>query len=316
MIVGVGSSLLIMLKTESRPTHAVLGRLSGTEVYRNLSRYSSAREIEGVLIFRFDAALHFANKSYFKSLLQKYVHERSLSTEMSHPGEPPVTELPCSRIRLIVLDMYGVHDIDSTAFVMFKKLLLDFSEADIEVVIAGCKGPVRDMLIKGAVISSALLTSSGDRSNQQYCPSPLQPAPRKFEALKPGASWEMLSAGSSASVTDSSWEEAVMQVAESDTSLCQQFVTLKTAVRFAQWRVRTLEDEEEARGDVPMQQSMWAQVDQTDSPLTAALSSALSPSTTSRTGGAGLLLRGVSGEDDAAPTQWQRFVRNFQGEIN
>jgi MFS superfamily sulfate permease-like transporter len=27
MIVGVGSSLLIMLKTESRPTHAVLGRL-------------------------------------------------------------------------------------------------------------------------------------------------------------------------------------------------------------------------------------------------------------------------------------------------
>ena len=45
MIVGVSSSLLVMLKADSRPPHAVLGRLGETDVFRNLERYPSALEV-------------------------------------------------------------------------------------------------------------------------------------------------------------------------------------------------------------------------------------------------------------------------------
>ena len=104
-----------------------------------------------------------------------------------------------------------------------------------------------------------------------------------------------------------------MQVAESDASLCQQFVTLKTAVRFAQWRVRSLElQEEEASGDLPPdQQSMWGTTDRTDSPLSSALSAALSSASSLRAGG-GLLLGAAGGvSEEVALTRWQRFMLSF-----
>ena len=67
-------------------------------------------------------------------------------------------------IRVIVLDLYGVHDIDTSAIKMLKTVLADFKSGkgvrvmagggSIEVVVAGCKGPVRDILTKGGVIGT------------------------------------------------------------------------------------------------------------------------------------------------------------------
>jgi MFS superfamily sulfate permease-like transporter len=55
-------AVLFLLYRSSRPTSVVLGRLPGTTIYRDVSRFERAEETAGVLIFRFDAPLHFANK--------------------------------------------------------------------------------------------------------------------------------------------------------------------------------------------------------------------------------------------------------------
>jgi MFS superfamily sulfate permease-like transporter len=55
-------AVLFLLYRSSRPTSVVLGRLPGTTIYRDVSRFEKAEETAGVLIFRFDAPLHFANK--------------------------------------------------------------------------------------------------------------------------------------------------------------------------------------------------------------------------------------------------------------
>lgn len=45
---------------------AVLGRLPGTTVYRNVQQYPEAYTYNGIVIVRIDAPIYFANISYIK----------------------------------------------------------------------------------------------------------------------------------------------------------------------------------------------------------------------------------------------------------
>jgi high affinity sulfate transporter 1 len=226
MLVGVGSSLLVMLKADSRPPHAVLGRLGDTDVFRNLERYPSASEVPGVFIFRFDAALNFANKNFFKSLLLRYVVARQLAG---------------NAIRVIVLDLYGVHDIDSSAIKMLKTVLADLRAGkgaraiagggSIEVVVAGCKGPVRDILTRGGVISAEADDGDGGDNGDSI---------GGFGSQSNRSSLVMSPTGS---MTEEEWNEAMQEVESAGAnSLCHQFVLLKTAVKYAEWRVMNITD--------------------------------------------------------------------------
>lgn len=47
LVIGVGTSMVVMLRGSSRPSYAVLGRLQGTDVFRNISRYPTAIEEPG-----------------------------------------------------------------------------------------------------------------------------------------------------------------------------------------------------------------------------------------------------------------------------
>jgi MFS superfamily sulfate permease-like transporter len=167
---------MVMLKGSTRPSYAVLGRLQGTDVFRNVQRYPTAEEEHGVrnfhfrpglpsrptplshhtdgrgatqvFVFRFDAELNFTNKGFFKATLFRLVKERQQRGQF---------------IRVVVLDLYGVHDIDATAIKMFKSVVSELSSGKggaaagggaMEVVMAGAKGPVRDMLRRGGLIKT------------------------------------------------------------------------------------------------------------------------------------------------------------------
>jgi len=47
-------------------TAAVLGRLPGTTVYRNVKQYPEAYSYNGIVIVRVDAPIYFANTSFIK----------------------------------------------------------------------------------------------------------------------------------------------------------------------------------------------------------------------------------------------------------
>jgi len=48
------------------PRTAVLGRLPGTTVYRNILQYPEAFTYNGIVVVRIDAPIYFANISYIK----------------------------------------------------------------------------------------------------------------------------------------------------------------------------------------------------------------------------------------------------------
>ncbi|XP_021295781.1 sulfate transporter 4.1, chloroplastic-like isoform X2 [Herrania umbratica] len=72
VLVGVGVSLAFVIHESANPHIAVLGRLPGTTVYRNIQQYPEAYTYNGIVIVRIDAPIYFANISYIKDRLREY----------------------------------------------------------------------------------------------------------------------------------------------------------------------------------------------------------------------------------------------------
>jgi SulP family sulfate permease len=131
--IGVGLSLALVLYKSSHPHVAILGRLPGTTIYRNVNRFKDAQEIKGVLIMRFDAQLFFANAHIFYKLIDDALVDRD-------------------GLKLVVVNAEAINTLDSTAAHMLTDLADDLRRADVDLVFTGVKGPVRDIMMKNRIV--------------------------------------------------------------------------------------------------------------------------------------------------------------------
>jgi len=128
LAVGVGASLLWFVIRSTRPHFAVLGRVPGTQAFRNLKHFPEARTWRGVLIVRMDAQFYFGNVSFLKERLQTLVAEAA---------EPVCT---------IIVDAGSINQLDASADAALHELLTDFEARKIRLLFAGVKGPVREVM--------------------------------------------------------------------------------------------------------------------------------------------------------------------------
>ncbi|XP_022990265.1 sulfate transporter 4.1, chloroplastic-like isoform X3 [Cucurbita maxima] len=96
VLIGVGVSLAFVIHESANPHMAVLGRLPGTTVYRNIQQYPEAYTYNGIVIVRIDAPIYFANTSYISDRLREYEVEVDRST-----GRGPDVE----RVYFVVIEM-------------------------------------------------------------------------------------------------------------------------------------------------------------------------------------------------------------------
>jgi len=71
LLIGFVFALLMFVARTQRPKCEQLGHLDGSDIYRNASKYSPVNVSEGVVIFKFNSILYYANKDYFASKVQK-----------------------------------------------------------------------------------------------------------------------------------------------------------------------------------------------------------------------------------------------------
>ncbi|NXV12463.1 S26A6 protein, partial [Cepphus grylle] len=73
--IGLGASvafgLLTVIFRTQLPHYSIMGRISDTEVYRDMADYQMAQEIPGVKIFRSSSTLYFANVELYAEALKK-----------------------------------------------------------------------------------------------------------------------------------------------------------------------------------------------------------------------------------------------------
>src|SRR3954452_22770464 len=132
MIPGIGIAIVIavieFLWDGWRPHFAVLGRVDGVRGYHDIARYPAARRIPGLVLFRWDAPLFFANAELF--------HQRVLEA---------IAESP-TPVRRIIVTAEPVTSIDVTSADMLAELEHSLAESAIELRFAEMKDPVKDKL--------------------------------------------------------------------------------------------------------------------------------------------------------------------------
>ncbi|RID71479.1 hypothetical protein BRARA_C03415 [Brassica rapa] len=143
VLVGVGFSLAFVIHESANPHIAVLGRLPGTTVYRNMKQYPEAYTYNGIVIVRVDAPIYFANISYIKDRLREY--EVAFD---KHTNKGPEVE----RIYFLILEMSPVTYIDSSAVEALKELYEEYKTRDIQLAISNPNKEVLLTLARSGIV--------------------------------------------------------------------------------------------------------------------------------------------------------------------
>jgi SulP family sulfate permease len=125
---GVALSLAVLIWRVSYPATAVLGRLKGTSNFRDLSVHPAAEPIPGLLIFRFDAPIIFANSSYLADQIRRRVAEAVV----------PVKE--------VLLPAHQINHLDATGADQLEKLQAELKGKGIRFSFAEVKHVLQDAL--------------------------------------------------------------------------------------------------------------------------------------------------------------------------
>ena len=111
-----------------RPHSAVLGRADGVKGYHDITRYPDARRVPGLVLFRWDAPLFFANAEFFR--------ERALDAVAKSP----------TPVKWLVIAAEPVTSVDVTACDAVAELDVTLHASGIELCFAEMKDPVKDKL--------------------------------------------------------------------------------------------------------------------------------------------------------------------------
>jgi high affinity sulfate transporter 1 len=134
--IAIGLSVLAFLWRAWHPYDAVLGRATGVKGYHDLTRYPEARQVPGLMLYRFDAPLFFANANIFR--------ERLLAAVRSSPVS----------LKMVVVAAEPITDLDSTAADMLAGLDHDLETRGIELAFAEMKDPVKDRLRRFGLVET------------------------------------------------------------------------------------------------------------------------------------------------------------------
>jgi high affinity sulfate transporter 1 len=118
-----------------RPHSAVLGRAEGIDGFHDIERHPEARRVPGLVLFRWDAPLFFANADLFQQRVLEAVDESPTA------------------VRWLVVAAEPVTSIDVTAADVLAELDHTLQDAGIELCFAEMKGPVKDKLKRFGLFS-------------------------------------------------------------------------------------------------------------------------------------------------------------------
>ena len=134
VVLAVALSIILLLVRASTPYDAVLGQVPGLDGLADMSEFSDARAIPGILVYRFDAALLFFNSEYFK---------RRVRENLARSQPPP---------QHFIFDMEAVNSIDVTGIESLEEVRSELTGRGIDLTIARAKLKVRNCLSRAGLL--------------------------------------------------------------------------------------------------------------------------------------------------------------------
>ncbi len=125
--IAVALSILNVFRRAWRPYDTELGRAEGLEGYQDLRTHPEAQQLPGLVIYRFDAPLFFANAKTFRDEVRRLANSEPKPTWIIIAAEP-------------------VTDVDTTASDVLEDLDETLNAQGTSLVFAELKDPVRDKI--------------------------------------------------------------------------------------------------------------------------------------------------------------------------
>jgi sulfate permease, SulP family len=126
--VGVLASLLEVMRRAVLPHTAVLGMVAGTSTYRDVEHHAGAGTLPGLVVYRFDAPVFFANADLFRDQVRQLVGDA---------GSP---------VREVIINAEGIYDLDTTGIQMLERLLDDLDGDGVVLAFARVRTPVVELM--------------------------------------------------------------------------------------------------------------------------------------------------------------------------
>ncbi len=130
LVAGLTASIVVFVARSSTPHIAELGRVPGTDAYRNRLRYDVEIDPQ-VLIVRVDGPLFYASAQTVSDTITEHIQNR---TELGG----------------MVLDASAITDIDSDGMHTLHDLATDLMALELGFALATVRGPVRDLITRSS----------------------------------------------------------------------------------------------------------------------------------------------------------------------
>jgi high affinity sulfate transporter 1 len=134
ILIAVALSILLFFRRSWWPHGEVLGRVPDLDGWHDTDRYPEAEEEPGVIVFRWEAPLFFANAGIFRQQIRHLVHERR-----------PVW---------VVLQCEAITDIDVTAADMLKRLDLELNAKGVHVAFVELRDRLKDRVLRYGLLET------------------------------------------------------------------------------------------------------------------------------------------------------------------
>ncbi|GKV48597.1 hypothetical protein SLEP1_g55394 [Rubroshorea leprosula] len=144
LVIGVVISLLRVLLFVARPRTSVLGNIPNSMIYRNVDQYPIANSIPGILILEIDAPIYFANASYLRERISRWINEEE--DKLKSSGE--------TSLQYFILDMGAVGNIDTSGISMLEEVKKTADRRGLKLVLANPRAEVMKKLNKSNFIEN------------------------------------------------------------------------------------------------------------------------------------------------------------------
>jgi sulfate permease, SulP family len=134
ILVAIGLSVADLFVRVARPPAAVLGRVPGLGGLHNIEDYPDAEQVPGLIVFRYDAPLCFANAQDFRSRALAAVDAQAVPVEW------------------FLLNSEAIVELDLTAADALRDLTEDLEARGIVFAMARVKQDLRAQLARGGLL--------------------------------------------------------------------------------------------------------------------------------------------------------------------
>ncbi|KAH9785754.1 Sulfate transporter 3.1 [Citrus sinensis] len=144
LVIAISISVLRVLLFVARPRTSVLGNIPNSRIYRNIEHYPNANNVTGVLILKIDAPIYFANASYLRERIARWVEEEEDKLKASEE----------SSLHYVILDMGAVGNIDTSGISMLEEVKKTLDRRELKLVLANPGAEVTKKLDKSKFIEN------------------------------------------------------------------------------------------------------------------------------------------------------------------